>query len=203
MCVCVCVCVCVCMCVVRPLPQSSVSSQKLNNELDQQIWKDKERDSETIKLLLLGICEVVWHTAIIFCLRLSCMTVYGVCDHRVPGAGESGKSTWFKQMIKIYGTGFNEKDLILYIPMVHTNTISAMKVSLFLFLLPCVAVVSFLVHVFPLLLVSLQCVVIRCAFTTREFCRSSVIKATVWVRLNPSASLPTPSCWLPRASSKK
>lgn len=43
------------------------------------------------------------------------------------GAGESGKSTLFKQMIKIYGEGFSEKDLILYIPMIHNNTVTAMK----------------------------------------------------------------------------
>jgi len=69
---------------------------KVDKELDNQIWKDKEKDSEIIKLLLLG-------------------------------AGESGKSTLFKQMIKIYGTGFSEKDLLLYIPMIHNNTIAAMK----------------------------------------------------------------------------
>lgn len=77
-------------------PSQLKAERKINNELDAQIWKDKERDAEIIKLLLLG-------------------------------AGESGKSTLFKQMIRIYGTGFTEKDLLLYIPMVHTNTVSSMK----------------------------------------------------------------------------
>ena len=43
------------------------------------------------------------------------------------GAGESGKSTLFKQMIKIYGTGFSAKDKQLYVPMIWNNTIQAMK----------------------------------------------------------------------------
>ena len=45
------------------------------------------------------------------------------------GAGESGKSTLFKQMILLYGDGFAKKDLMLYVPMIHNNTIAAMKVS--------------------------------------------------------------------------
>jgi hypothetical protein len=43
------------------------------------------------------------------------------------GAGESGKSTLFKQMVRLYGNGFSDKDHVLYIPMVHTNTIAAMN----------------------------------------------------------------------------
>jgi len=43
------------------------------------------------------------------------------------GAGESGKSTFFRQMIKLYGSGFEDKDLILHIPMIHNNTIQAIK----------------------------------------------------------------------------
>lgn len=43
------------------------------------------------------------------------------------GAGESGKSTLFKQMIRLYGTGFAEKDFLMYIPMIHINTMDAIK----------------------------------------------------------------------------
>lgn len=43
------------------------------------------------------------------------------------GAGESGKSTLFKQMISIYGKGFNEQDKKSYLPIMYRNTISAVK----------------------------------------------------------------------------
>jgi len=40
------------------------------------------------------------------------------------GAGESGKSTLFKQMITIYGTGFTEKDKRSYIPIIYRNIVA-------------------------------------------------------------------------------
>jgi len=43
------------------------------------------------------------------------------------GAGESGKSTLFKQMITIYGQGYNEEDRKSYIPIVWNNTLQAIK----------------------------------------------------------------------------
>jgi guanine nucleotide-binding protein G(i) subunit alpha len=43
------------------------------------------------------------------------------------GAGESGKSTLFKQMIKIYGTGFPEEERKNYTDTVHTNLVLCMK----------------------------------------------------------------------------
>jgi len=43
------------------------------------------------------------------------------------GAGESGKSTLFKQMISIYGKGFSEEDRREYIHIVYTNVIGSMK----------------------------------------------------------------------------
>jgi len=43
------------------------------------------------------------------------------------GAGESGKSTLFKQMIAIYGTGFTEKDRKTYIPIIHRNLIACIE----------------------------------------------------------------------------
>jgi len=43
------------------------------------------------------------------------------------GAGGSGKSTMFKQMIALYGSGFPEKERRLYIPTIHTNVIVTMQ----------------------------------------------------------------------------
>jgi len=43
------------------------------------------------------------------------------------GAGESGKSTLFKQMIQIYGKGFNEKDRKSYIPIIYRNVVACIE----------------------------------------------------------------------------
>jgi len=43
------------------------------------------------------------------------------------GAGESGKSTLFKQMINIYGKGFSEDERKEFIPIIFTNVIGSMK----------------------------------------------------------------------------
>jgi len=44
------------------------------------------------------------------------------------GAGESGKSTLFKQMITIYGKGYPEKERKTFAPIIYNNIITAMKV---------------------------------------------------------------------------
>jgi len=44
------------------------------------------------------------------------------------GAGESGKSTIFKQMKILYGTGFGDDDRKSQVPVVHSNTLSSIKV---------------------------------------------------------------------------
>jgi len=46
------------------------------------------------------------------------------------GAGESGKSTLFKQMITIYGTGFPEPERITYRPIIYQNVMAAMNTML-------------------------------------------------------------------------
>jgi len=43
------------------------------------------------------------------------------------GAGESGKSTLFKQMVSLYGKGYSEKERKTYRAVVYGNTITAMK----------------------------------------------------------------------------
>jgi len=43
------------------------------------------------------------------------------------GAGESGKSTLFKQMITIYGKGFPEAERKTYVPIIANNVISSIK----------------------------------------------------------------------------
>jgi GTPase SAR1 family protein len=43
------------------------------------------------------------------------------------GAGESGKTTLFKQMISIYGKGLSPEEKASYIPVIHSNIINSMK----------------------------------------------------------------------------
>lgn len=43
------------------------------------------------------------------------------------GAGASGKSTLFKQMITIYGKGFPESERKTYTNIIYNNVLSAMK----------------------------------------------------------------------------
>lgn len=43
------------------------------------------------------------------------------------GAGESGKSTLFKQMLTLYGKGYSEEERKGFVPMIHNNIISTMK----------------------------------------------------------------------------
>jgi hypothetical protein len=51
------------------------------------------------------------------------------CVHKLLllGAGESGKSTLFKQMITLYGIGFSEKDKQTYIPIIFRNILSCIE----------------------------------------------------------------------------
>lgn len=43
------------------------------------------------------------------------------------GAGESGKSTLFKQFTKLYGDGFTADEIQSFVPVVYSNTIQAIK----------------------------------------------------------------------------
>jgi len=44
------------------------------------------------------------------------------------GAGESGKSTLFKQMVTIYGKGYPESERKTFTPIIYNNIITAMKI---------------------------------------------------------------------------
>jgi len=46
------------------------------------------------------------------------------------GAGESGKSTLFKQMMCIYGTGFSETECRIYGPIIQNNIMTSIKTLL-------------------------------------------------------------------------
>jgi len=52
----------------------------------------------------------------------------GVIKLLLLGAGESGKSTLFKQFNNIYGAGFSTEDRKKYTPIVHGNVVSGMQI---------------------------------------------------------------------------
>jgi len=52
----------------------------------------------------------------------------GVIKLLLLGAGESGKSTLFKQFNTIYGAGFSTEDRKKYAPIVHGNVVSGMQI---------------------------------------------------------------------------
>lgn len=43
------------------------------------------------------------------------------------GAGESGKSTLFKQLDNIYGDGFTKEEVVAYVAVIHSNMIESIK----------------------------------------------------------------------------
>lgn len=49
------------------------------------------------------------------------------CQLLLLGAGESGKSTLFKQMIAIYGNQWPEKERLTFVSTVHNNVLTNIK----------------------------------------------------------------------------
>ncbi len=45
-----------------------------------------------------------------------------------PGTGESGKSTFIKQMRIIHGNGYSDKDRLKFKPLIYRNILTAIKV---------------------------------------------------------------------------
>mmetsp|Transcript_7302 Transcript_7302/g.11108 ORF Transcript_7302/g.11108 Transcript_7302/m.11108 type:complete len:359 (-) Transcript_7302:319-1395(-) len=76
---------------------ASTEDAARSHEVDRQLKKERKKDGDIHKMLLLG-------------------------------AGQSGKSTVFKQMTSIYGEGFPEHERKTYTPIVFENTITSMQV---------------------------------------------------------------------------
>ncbi|XP_063050935.1 guanine nucleotide-binding protein subunit alpha-14 [Engraulis encrasicolus] len=73
--------------------------QRINQEIDKQLRKDKKDSRRELKLLLLG-------------------------------TGESGKSTFIKQMRIIHGAGYTDEDKRSFIKLVYQNIFTAMQAML-------------------------------------------------------------------------
>jgi len=88
-----------------------------DQEIDEQLKKDRQKMSNEVKLLLLGMCVQY---------KSQCCLYINMCDH-VSGAGESGKSTLLKQMRIIHGGGFQLEEKLSYREIVYSNVIESMK----------------------------------------------------------------------------
>lgn len=61
-------------------------------------------------------------------IRKDASNARGVNKLLLTGPGESGKSSMFKQMITLYGKGFDEQTRRGYIPLIHSNILQTMTI---------------------------------------------------------------------------
>lgn len=89
-----------------------------NEEIENQLKRDKLSQRSEIKMLLLGTCasgrrrEASFHT------------------DRVQGAGESGKSTILKQMKLIHEGSYSRDERESFKEIIYSNTVQSMRVIL-------------------------------------------------------------------------
>jgi guanine nucleotide-binding protein G(q) subunit alpha len=95
------------------LSEEAKEQKRINQEIERQLRKDKRDARRELKLLLLG--------------------EYSDPVTRIPltapiaGTGESGKSTFIKQMRIIHGSGYSEEDKRGFIKLVYQNIFMAMQ----------------------------------------------------------------------------
>jgi hypothetical protein len=92
--------------------------KQINREIEKQLRLDKKNQRRELKLLLLGmhflfLKKQLFH---LFCLLI--------------GTGESGKSTFIKQMRIIHGTGYSEEDKRSFVKLVYQNIFMAMHIMI-------------------------------------------------------------------------
>lgn len=114
---------------------SATAHDKLSRQLDAANKADYEAELAKIKLLLLGNTHThrfpynpllsfsPFHSHWCSCCATACATA---CAWLWPGAGESGKSTIFKQLRIIHKSKFSDEERIKGVAVVHYNTLQAM-----------------------------------------------------------------------------
>jgi len=93
--------------------------KRINREIEKQLQRDKRNARRELKLLLLGKFHLVPYMEI--CTYLFCQSIISL------GTGESGKSTFIKQMRIIHGSGYSEEDKRGYVRLVYQNIFMAMQ----------------------------------------------------------------------------
>ena len=87
--------------------------KQINREIEKQLRLDKKNQRRELKLLLLGKIYKLSNSS--NSLRMLFL-----------GTGESGKSTFIKQMRIIHGTGYSEEDKRSFVKLVYQNIFMAM-----------------------------------------------------------------------------
>lgn len=113
------------------LSEEQKEQKRINAEIERQLKKDKRDARRELKLLLLGECDrpVIWvlvnHTA--HRSRWSVRRAEFANGFLIAGTGESGKSTFIKQMRIIHGSGYTDDDKRGFIKLVFQNIFMAMQ----------------------------------------------------------------------------
>lgn len=99
------------------LSEEAKEQKRINQEIERQLRKDKRDARRELKLLLLG--ESVRRRP----------APDRLTPHPCPrtGTGESGKSTFIKQMRIIHGSGYSDEDKRGFIKLVYQNIFMAMQ----------------------------------------------------------------------------
>lgn len=90
-------------------------AQRINAEIERELKRHKRDARRELKLLLLGMC------------RRGVRTIDLLCLDSFSGTGESGKSTFIKQMRIIHGSGYNDNDRRDFIQLVFQNILTSMQ----------------------------------------------------------------------------
>lgn len=90
--------------------------KQINREIEKQLRLDKRNQRRELKLLLLG------NRPIFFFQRIQ-LFLYS-------GTGESGKSTFIKQMRIIHGSGYSDEDKRSHVKLVYQNIFMAMHIMI-------------------------------------------------------------------------
>uniref|UniRef100_A0AAZ3P1B3 Guanine nucleotide-binding protein subunit alpha n=2 Tax=Oncorhynchus TaxID=8016 RepID=A0AAZ3P1B3_ONCTS len=129
------------------LSEEAKEARRINDEIERQLRRDKRDARRELKLLLLELigllivaCGMLSHSSSM-AVR-SCWMLAGIgtcCRTRrsrasqtcsmgdMSGTGESGKSTFIKQMRIIHGTGYSEEDKRGFTKLVYQNIFTAMQ----------------------------------------------------------------------------
>ena len=91
--------------------------KQINREIEKQLRLDKKNQRRELKLLLLGKRLLRKTNFFRKCIDFS-------------GTGESGKSTFIKQMRIIHGTGYSEEDKRSFVKLVYQNIFMAMHIMI-------------------------------------------------------------------------
>ena len=105
------------------MSEEAKEQKRINQEIERQLKRDKRDARRELKLLLLGSLTVV---ELLIHSKMSLTSSY-LTKNLITGTGESGKSTFIKQMRIIHGSGYSDEDKRGFIKLVYQNIFMAMQ----------------------------------------------------------------------------